>query len=498
MATEETYYQKALAKLTYGKAYFKSNTTTISPYAYSPDVVSRFDEFEQNAVLHTSDEPFPDFYLDMNQREIEHRAPRPMQEEVNVQEMVVLALKPMTNEILPRIEQGVFIGSPGELKDAPKPVLGIPDLVLANISLADLSSGISSGTLHMIFEIKKHCVLFIGQDEHLAEVYQRHRLNQRLENECKHVQECVEQCFGYMAHNKIQYGVLSTYVQTWVFYRDVDNPLCLRISATINADTAGPTAITFRRAMGYVASLALGAATLMTPPQSRCISSRGSGGSSARTTPHTTPRSSRRSSRRSTPITSPTTSPPSSPLSRRTVGSSQSRHGRQRQMDSADYELDVDISLDRALGSGRSGTTFFGSIYDLPAAIKMIDPIKKPDTNTALAYETDVYARLSSLQGNVIPKVLGRGVIGGMFEFLATEPISPGVIREWGDEERRLASLALKGLHDAGYVHGDIRTGNVLFDGTGPNRRAVLIDLETAREGSESERLEEELAVAAL
>ncbi|KAJ3179783.1 hypothetical protein HDU87_002351 [Geranomyces variabilis] len=327
--------------------------------------------------------------------------------------------------------------------------------------------------------------------------------------ECRNVKCCVEQAFGYMYHNKLQYGVLSTYEQTWVFARKRDSPLSLSISSTIDARTAGD-GVTWRRAISFIAQLATSMAQMPTPPPA-----------SGRTSPRTSRSASRSSSRARSPylrspLASPTASRPSSPASAQPGARGSNQPIRDAQLtddtitesdtlsfDSAPlFQLDVDMTLAVPLGTGRTGSTFLGTVDDLPAAIKIVDPVKKGGVVLhALERECRVYHDLLDLQGTAVARVIGRGVMGGMFPFLATEPIvSPGRIAEWGPSEHLLAQEALSGLHAAGYLHGDVRKENVLFhdDPAGGQRRALLIDLETARRASSDELADEMLALAAL
>ncbi|KAJ3153486.1 hypothetical protein HDU89_000513 [Geranomyces variabilis] len=101
--------------------------------------------------------------------------------------------------------------------------------------------------------------------EHLVDVYNAHRSGQMTAPECRNAKCCVEQAFGYMYHNKLKYGVLTTYEQTWVFSRKRDSPLSLSISSTIDARTAG-NGVTWRRAVSFIAQLATSVAQIPTPP----------------------------------------------------------------------------------------------------------------------------------------------------------------------------------------------------------------------------------------
>ncbi|KAJ3176483.1 hypothetical protein HDU87_005177 [Geranomyces variabilis] len=452
-------------------------------------------------ALHTSTVDFPNWQVTEEQLDA---AKRPIVIEKAVEAMALRCMRPI--EVLLTSTQ---------LFDSARfvPVVGLPNIVLGDWS---------TERLLLTVEVRKKNVLFIAPGEHLADVYNSHRSGQMTAAECRKVKCCVEQAFGYMYHNKLQHGVLTTYEQTWVFSRKRDSPLSLSISSTIDARTAGD-GVTWRRAISFIAQLATSVAQMPTPSPAF-----------VRTSPRTSRSASRSSSHAPSPyirspLASPTASRPSSPASARpgaggsnqpdsgpSVPPSSQRPIRDAQLtddtitesdilsfDSAPlFQLDVDMTLAVPLGTGRTGSTFLGTVGDLPAAIKIVDPVKKGGVALhALERECRVYHDLLDLQGTAVARVIGRGVMGGMFPFLATEPIvSPGRIAEWGPSEHLLAQEALSGLHAAGYLHGDVRKQNVLFhdDPAGGQRRALLIDLETARRASSGELAGEMLALTTL
>lgn len=64
----------------------------------------------------------------------------------------------------------------------------------------------------------------------------------------------VEQVFGYLAEGRLQFGALSTYINTWFLQRPKDTPDRLRISNGILSYATDPS---FLQSYAYVISLAM-------------------------------------------------------------------------------------------------------------------------------------------------------------------------------------------------------------------------------------------------
>src|SRR6185503_13805966 len=64
-----------------------------------------------------------------------------------------------------------------------------------------------------------------------------------MENEMTSIIESVQQLFGYLGLNGLQYGSLTTYEQTWFFWRKPDEHEYegIYISPTIKCDSTNPT-----------------------------------------------------------------------------------------------------------------------------------------------------------------------------------------------------------------------------------------------------------------
>ncbi|KAK9810766.1 hypothetical protein WJX73_005844 [Symbiochloris irregularis] len=107
------------------------------------------------------------------------------------------------------------------------------------------------------------------------------------------------------------------------------------------------------------------------------------------------------------------------------------------------------------------------------AAVKWVDLLKQKPKEQALRTEARVYRHLPhTLQGTAIPKVLAIGCwVLINFIFVATllykQPASP---RHFSQTQCEQAVEALRKIHDAGVLHGDVHSGNCLIDDQGAGR----------------------------
>ena len=147
---------------------------------------------------------------------------------------------------------------------------------------------------------------------------------------------------------------------------------------------------------------------------------------------------------------------------------------------------------------GRKGVGGFGAIYmvrrrsdDLPAVLKMSTDIKKKAFGSERIRREAWIMRQCRIRSDLIPQVLDEGEINGR-PFFVMENLIP---LEWssnGDEnfslpdteDRRIAFFVLliesvKAIHEAGFVHCDIKPDNIMER---PNscHRPILIDFGSA------------------
>jgi hypothetical protein len=128
---------------------------------------------------------------------------------------------------------------------------------------------------------------------------------------------------------------------------------------------------------------------------------------------------------------------------------------------------------------------------DLEVIFKIVDVLRYADTATLLHREARAYADLKNLQGEVIPKLYGFYSVWGILQLLALQPVGNSISE---DEQINLTlrakmKAALRCIHGAGFVHGDIarrnfcRMGGAIF----------LVDLEMCRRSQNQSQLFDEM-----
>jgi hypothetical protein len=93
---------------------------------------------------------------------------------------------------------------------------------------------------------------------------------------------------------------------------------------------------------------------------------------------------------------------------------------------------------------------------------KVVDILSYPDAADFLDDEVRAYAALEHLQGNVIPKLYGFYEVWGILRLIALEPVGNAIPE---DEQinrtlRTKMKTALRCIHLAGFIHGDIARRN--------------------------------------
>jgi tRNA A-37 threonylcarbamoyl transferase component Bud32 len=123
--------------------------------------------------------------------------------------------------------------------------------------------------------------------------------------------------------------------------------------------------------------------------------------------------------------------------------------------------------------------------------------MQNPNSGDALKAEMRMYASLKHLQGRVIPTLHGYYEVWGILHLLALEPVGHAISEDRIiiDALRHKMKAALRRIHAAGYLHGDISRRNFCKKGD----KVFMIDLEQPRVyNSVSERLVEEQLVDSL
>ena len=103
----------------------------------------------------------------------------------------------------------------------------------------------SNEKLRLVIEVKSKWALSTSD---LVETYTQNLINHHKKKQKNHQ---LSQIFGYLSHNELRYGVLTTYDKTWFLYRENPDHFC--ISPPIQHDDLQPTLF---QCLFYLVSLA--------------------------------------------------------------------------------------------------------------------------------------------------------------------------------------------------------------------------------------------------
>lgn len=307
-----------------------------------------------------------------------------------------------------------------------------------------------------------------------------------------------------MGHNKLQYGVFSTYERTWFLRRPQDNPGKLFISEAVMNTATNPTLL---QCLVYIMSLARhnpnssspaspsppaddyeppdekdgdGNSTYHLPKGSSSRSGRGGQGRD-REGSGKRDRSSSMGERNQSNIKG----------KQRAAGNEQSRGV----LGLEDFGWDSFDVID-VLGNGRCGTVFEAVLRGEKVAFKLCDLWQYPEYEKEIFTEVKTYMSLEQLQGRTIPKLKGAGYTAGGFFAIATEIAgSPIEVEELSDQERNEIVKALSDIHDHGILHKDIRPENILIQRHRDGFKAMFIDFAFSKRVSNKEEPKKETAI---
>ncbi|KAI8926346.1 hypothetical protein BC831DRAFT_232234 [Entophlyctis helioformis] len=137
------------------------------------------------------------------------------------------------------------------------------------------------------------------------------------------------------------------------------------------------------------------------------------------------------------------------------------------------------LHLHGVIGRGRTGTVWIGCLDGERVAVKQVVLHDLDDTNyRKIRREVLFYGKCKDLWGDAIPDVK-EAILSRHHAFLVMELGQPCMA--WEDQDRRLAEQALNKLHARRILHRDLHSGNVVFVGEGDERKARIVDLESAR-----------------
>ncbi|CAG8537982.1 7413_t:CDS:2 [Funneliformis caledonium] len=151
----------------------------------------------------------------------------------------------------------------------------------------------------------------------------------------------------------------------------------------------------------------------------------------------------------------------------------------------------------KCLGSARMGGVFISSYKGETIALKLCDISKHPELLGEMQKEVECYQRMKDIQGTYIPKLICNGyILNDMFYVIGTsyggKRMNEGDDEGYGVITRDEYDLAIKTLdqiHAHDIIHGDIRPENILFDG---QRVIRIIDFGFSKISSDEKEKEEE------
>ncbi|KAK5669150.1 hypothetical protein QVD99_003560 [Batrachochytrium dendrobatidis] len=255
----------------------------------------------------------------------------------------------------------------------------------------------------------------------------------------------LDQLYHYMRLNHRQYGILSSYENTWFVYRNQECAVCeepqvhetLYVSEGISFTVRTPTV---QQCLSYFNSI-VNHNHMDSPPASK--------------------RPSRASS--ATQISRPSSSRVS-PRASLSKGCSSLSSGIQINEQPQDFDVD-DFKFDTVLGEGRSKVylDYYGSSR---IALKVADIAKHGEMLPELLNEVSVYEQLSGLQGNGIPRFVCHGFVEDVLYCVGVS-ICGTVANGFTEQQKQKLLETLESIHEAGILHNDIKKENILIDESG-------------------------------
>jgi hypothetical protein len=210
----------------------ESKTRTDPSWARSPHPIQKWDNFIQNANGMAVDDTSQQFNM-----------PSFIEMKISTEDSVRYILRRNVFEVLSTIgnrqQTNESFGYPSG-----QAIQGYPDIVF-----------LGGGKLIFPVEVKMAWIL---PDDNIAETLDA-------EHPPANLVDSIRQIFGYMAHNKRRYGVLSTYDKTWFIWRPENNPGALFVSDVVRVVDTAPTLL---RCFAYIISLARQDPECSFPPSS--------------------------------------------------------------------------------------------------------------------------------------------------------------------------------------------------------------------------------------
>ncbi|KAI8818592.1 uncharacterized protein EV422DRAFT_498711 [Fimicolochytrium jonesii] len=265
--------------------------------------------------------------------------------------------------------------------------------------------------------------------------------------------KAVIQVNGYACANRRRYSLITTQSSYWFIERPEDRPDVLRIAGPIRTFHDSPTVA---QALDYFIGLAMENPTTPSPSEST-----------------TSP-----SGCRATKLLDQ----PSAIFTSRDVIEFK--------------EVDLLPAL-RSFATDNSTVVqtvaFDSTNYATSMALKTVDRLTCPEIVEQLENEIDVYHFLENMQGRTIPRLVACGFFqGGEIAIIGTEFVEGRHISAADRSLFDCVRAAYMSLHQAGVIHGDIASRNIIITGLSA-RPVVLIDFGMAHEATPA-KIQSELA----
>jgi serine/threonine protein kinase len=153
------------------------------------------------------------------------------------------------------------------------------------------------------------------------------------------------------------------------------------------------------------------------------------------------------------------------------------------------------FEVTNALGQGRCGNVFEGTLRGEKVVIKLCDLWQHPELHKEMLREARTYVELGKLQGHGIPKLKGVGyTAGGLFALMTEFAGWPIKAENLDDKKRQMIVGVLASIHAEGFLHGDLRCENILIEHYNDDPRITFIDFGFARKFSNHKQSESEMA----
>ena len=335
----------------------------------------------------------------------------------------------------------------------------------------------SNEKLRLVIEVKSKWALSASN---LVKTYTQNVNDLHKKKRKKRNYHQMRQIFGYLSHNELRYGVLTTYDKTWFLYRE---NCCLCISPPIQHDDLHPTLF---QCLFYLVSLARDNPNCASAPSSQDDDDHDDGGDHESKQKAGSQKARGRTSKGSSAYTTPVAGQGSTGRKRRraTTCPSHPSNGEEEHTPLEFFDWGSFSTLG-VLGTGRTGTVFKAILYGEVVALKICDLWKHLDYEEDLLNEVKVYHALKNLQGYCIPKFKGAGYTAGGLFAIATDIVGSPLedVKSLSDQEDIVIQTALSSIHCHGFVHNDIREDNILIRRNGCQFSAFFIDFAFSKQG---------------